>query len=57
LVADRDLEQLGQARARAIQEALLGAGGLDPARVFILGANPSAPTDNQKKVRLDLSLK
>ena len=56
-VADRDLEQLGQARARAIQEALLGAGGLDPARVFILGANPSAPTDNQKKVRLDLSLK
>jgi hypothetical protein len=56
-VADRDLEQLGQARARAIQEALLGAGGLDPARVFILGANPSAPTDNKTKVRLDLSLK
>jgi hypothetical protein len=56
-VADRDLEQLGQARARAIQEALLGAGGLDPARVFILGANPSAPTEDKKKVRLDLSLK
>ena len=56
-VADRDLEQLGQSRARTIQEALLGAGGLDPARVFILGANASAPTEDKKKVRLDLSLK
>jgi hypothetical protein len=55
-VADRDLEQLGQTRARAIQDALLGSGGLDAARVFILGANPSAPNDN-KKVRVELSLK
>jgi hypothetical protein len=55
-VSDRDLEQLGQTRARAIQDALLGSGGLDAARVFILGANPSAPTDN-KKVRVELSLK
>ncbi|HEV7608433.1 MAG TPA: DUF748 domain-containing protein [Steroidobacteraceae bacterium] len=55
-VTDRDLEQLGQTRARAIQDALLGAGGLDATRVFVLGANPSAPTEN-KKVRLDLSLK
>ncbi|MEO8018663.1 MAG: DUF748 domain-containing protein [Pseudomonadota bacterium] len=56
LVTDRDLEALGQTRARAIQDALLSAGGLDAARVFILGANPSAPAEN-KKVRLELSLK
>ena len=55
-VTDTDLEQLGQSRARAIQDALLGAGTLDATRVFILGANPSAPTDS-KKVRLELSLK
>jgi hypothetical protein len=55
-VTDTDLEQLGQSRARAIQEALLGGGTLDATRVFILGANPSAPTEN-KKVRLELSLK
>jgi hypothetical protein len=55
-VTDTDLEQLGQMRARAIQDALLGAGALDATRVFILGANPSAPTEN-KKVRLELSLK
>jgi hypothetical protein len=55
-VTDRGLELLGQTRARAIQDALLGAGGLDATRVFVLGANPSAPTEN-KKVRLDLSLK
>jgi hypothetical protein len=53
---DTDLEQLGQSRARAIQEALLGPGTLDATRVFILGANPSAPTEN-RKVRLELSLK
>jgi hypothetical protein len=55
-VTDADLEQLGQSRARAIQDALLGAGTLDATRVFILGANPSAPAEN-KKVRLELSLK
>jgi len=55
-VTDTDLEQLGQARARAIQDALLGPGTLDATRVFILGANPSAPTEN-RKVRLELSLK
>ncbi len=55
-VTDTDLEQLGQMRARAIQDALLGAGTLDATRVFILGANPSAPAENQK-VRLELALK
>jgi hypothetical protein len=43
-------------RARAIQDALLGSGTLDAARVFVMGANPSAPTAN-KKVRVELSLK
>jgi hypothetical protein len=55
-VEDRDLAQLGQARARAIQEALLGSGTLDAARVFVMGANASAPTESSK-VRVELSLK
>ena len=55
-VEDSDLEQLGQMRARAIQDALLGSGTLDAARVFIMGANASAPTEN-KKVRVELTLK
>jgi hypothetical protein len=55
-VEDSDLEQLGQMRARAIQDALLGSGTLDAARVFIMGANASAPTEN-KKVRVELALK
>jgi hypothetical protein len=55
-VTDRDLEQLGQSRARAIQDALLGPGTIDAARVFIMGSNAAAPTEN-RKVRLELSLK
>jgi hypothetical protein len=55
-VTDTDLEQLGQSRARALQDALLGAGTIDAARVFIMGTNAAAPTEN-KKVRLELSLK
>ncbi|HEU4779315.1 MAG TPA: DUF748 domain-containing protein, partial [Steroidobacteraceae bacterium] len=55
-VTEVDLEQLGQSRARAIQEALLGPGTIDPARVFIMGANVASSTEN-KKVRLELGLK
>jgi hypothetical protein len=55
-VADRELEQLGLMRARAIQDALLGAGTLDAARVFVMGANPAAPGAN-RKVRVELRLK
>jgi hypothetical protein len=55
-VNDRELEQLGQSRARAIQDALLGPGKLDAARVFVLGANPAAPGEGEK-VRVELSLK
>jgi hypothetical protein len=55
-VEDRELEQLGQMRARAIQDALLASGSVDAARVFVMGANPSAPTEN-KRVRVELRLK
>ena len=55
-VTDLELTQLGQSRARAIQDALLGAGTLDAARVFIMGSNAAASTEN-KKVRIELSLK
>jgi len=55
-VTDADFEQLGQSRARAIQDALLGAGSLDATRVFILGGNPAAAADN-RRVRVELSLK
>jgi len=55
-VSDHELEQLGQSRARAIQDALLGAGTIEAARVFVLGASPAAPAEN-KRVRLELSLK
>jgi hypothetical protein len=53
--SDGDLEQLAQARAHAVQDALLGSGEIDPARVFILGANAAPPSDG--KIRLALSLK
>lgn len=55
-ITDRELEQLGQLRARAIQEALLGPGTIDAARVFILGSNAAAAAPN-RKVRLELGLK
>jgi hypothetical protein len=55
-IGERELEQLGQSRARAIQDALLSAGGLDAARVFVLSASPAAPGGN-RKVRVELSLK
>jgi hypothetical protein len=54
-VTESDLEQLGQARARAIQDALLGSGEVNAARVFTLGASATKPTDG--KVRLALALK
>jgi hypothetical protein len=53
--SDGDLEQLAQARAHAVQDALLGSGEIDPARVFILGANAAEPSEG--KIRLALSLK
>ncbi len=41
-----------QARARAIQDALLASGEIEPARVFLLGATAAAPTDGKVRVAL-----
>lgn len=49
-----ELEELGRARASAIQDALLTGGELDPARVFIT-ANKS-PVAHEGNVRLELGL-
>ncbi len=49
------LEELGQARARAIQDALLGGGEVDPQRVFLVAPEAKPPVDG--KVRIELSLK
>ncbi len=51
-VPDSDLEQLGRARASAIQNALLSGGQVDPARVFIVNAAPKPDTGDTVKVEL-----
>lgn len=55
VVSDQDLEALGQARARAIQDALLGQGEIEAARVFMIAATAKPPAAG--KVRLELALK
>lgn len=54
-VSERELDQLGAARGRAIQDVLLGGGGLDPARVFLVRAKDVKAEDG--KVRAELALK
>jgi hypothetical protein len=49
------LEALGKSRAQSIQDALLGSGEVDPARVFLIHADSQAP--GTPKVKLELSLK
>ena len=49
------LEALGQSRARAIQDALLGSGEIDPQRVFLIAPEAKPPVDG--KVRVELALK
>ena len=51
-VPDADLEQLGRARAAAIQNALLAGGEVDPARVFIVKAPPKPDTGDTVKVEM-----
>ncbi|MET0988531.1 MAG: DUF748 domain-containing protein [Steroidobacteraceae bacterium] len=54
-ITPADLEALGASRAQAVQEALLGGGTIDPARVFVIAARPqTGPAD---AVRLEMSLK
>ena len=48
------IEALGKARGQSIQEALLGGGEVDPARVFLIGADSQAP--GAARVKLELSL-
>ncbi len=54
-VTTDQMEALGKARGQSIQEALLGGGEVDPARVFLIHADSQAP--GGEKVRLELSLK
>jgi len=54
-VSESEFQELAQARARAIQDALLGSGEIDNTRVFLLAASPTKPTDG--KLQLALSLK
>ena len=49
------MESLGKARGQSIQEALLGGGEVDPARVFLIRADSQSPDGG--KVKLELSLK
>ncbi len=54
-VPDADLVNLGKDRARAIQDALLADGKVEPARVFIVEAAPKA--DSGPKVKVEMALK
>jgi hypothetical protein len=54
-VTEVELSELAHARTQAIRDALLGAGQIDAARVFVLGIKTVAVTDG--KVRIELALK
>jgi hypothetical protein len=54
-VGEPELEALGQARARAVQDALLGSGEIDPLRVFIVA--PAGAAASAGKVRVPLSIR
>lgn len=49
------LEALGKARGQSIQEALLGSGEVEAARVFLISADSQAP--GGERIKLELSLK
>jgi hypothetical protein len=53
-VTDKDLEDLARARAKAVQEALLGGGEIDPLRVFLRAPSGIAPTANSVRLKLEL---
>ncbi len=56
-VADSSLEELGKRRAHSIQEALLGADGVDAARVFLIDSPPKPGDKDKDAVRMELALK
>jgi hypothetical protein len=53
-VPDTELGALGEARAAAVQHALLDGSTLEPTRVFLTKAGKVTPQDG--KVRLELAL-
>jgi hypothetical protein len=53
-VPDADLEALGKRRAKAIRDALLSDGQVDPSRVFIVNATPRPDTGD--KVRVEMAV-
>ncbi|MBS0578913.1 MAG: DUF748 domain-containing protein [Proteobacteria bacterium] len=55
VVPEDDLVNLGKERAKAIQDALLSDGQIDPGRVFIVGGTPKP--DDGPKVKVELALK
>jgi hypothetical protein len=54
-VPDSDLEELGKERARAIQQALVSDGKVDPQRVFIVNAPPKP--ESGERVTVELAVK
>ncbi len=54
-VSDDDLVTLGKDRAKAIQDALLSGGEVDPSRVFIIDAPPKP--ESGSKVKVEMSVK
>ena len=55
VVQDADLAALGQARAEAVREALLGDATVDPSRLFLIRGEPVTEADGT--VRMTLTLK
>ena len=55
VVSDDDLKALAQARAQALQQAMLSGGQVDPRRIFLV-ANDKVQVQD-KAVRLELSLR
>ena len=54
-VSDDELVTLGKDRAKAIQDALLSGGEVDPSRVFIVDAPPRP--ESGSKVKVEMSVK
>ncbi|MBS0378242.1 MAG: DUF748 domain-containing protein [Proteobacteria bacterium] len=54
-ISDADLVSLGKDRARAIQDALLSDGQIEPARVFIVDTPPK--TESGARVKAELAVK
>ena len=58
-VTSDDLRQLALMRANAVKDDLIGRGGVDPSRVFVVepGGEPSAPAEKARASRVDFVLK